>query len=226
MCDEAETEKPSQLQHVQGQRTAVAAGLVAMAAHANAKAGSGACHPPAPPARTAKSAFLPFDKALLYARSLKLKSTRAWEAWRKGEARPANIPTNPDKVYKHDGWQGWGHWLGTGNVGVAKDRQFLPFKKALLYARLLKLKTRKEWQAWCKTGARPATIPSAPDKIYKKDGWQGWGHWHGQRCQQKPEILAVQEGAAVSALPQAREPESVAGVARKKARGSPGQQSL
>ena len=34
-------------------------------------------------------------------------------------------------MYKHDGWQGYGHWLGTGNVGVRKDQQFLPFKKAL-----------------------------------------------------------------------------------------------
>ena len=50
------------------------------------------------------------------------------------KARPANIPSHPDKVYKHDGWQGYGHWLGTGNVGVEKDHKFLPSKKALLHA--------------------------------------------------------------------------------------------
>ena len=53
-------------------------------------------------------------------------------------------PLTPHNVYKHDGWQGWGHWLGTGNVGVKKDHQFLPFKKALLYARSLKLKGVKK----------------------------------------------------------------------------------
>lgn len=46
-------------------------------------------------------------------------------------ARPANIPSSPETVYKHYGWQGHGHWLGTGTVAL-KDWQFLPFKKALL----------------------------------------------------------------------------------------------
>ena len=122
--------------------------------------------------------FLPFKKALLYARSLNLKSKEQWEAWRMTGARPANIPSAPHKVYKHDGWQGWGHWLGTGNV-APQDHQFLLFKKALLYARSLKLMTKTEWHAWSKTGARPANMPSAPDRTYKHEGWQGYGHWLG-----------------------------------------------
>ena len=125
-----------------------------------------------------KPAFLPFKKALLYARSLKLKSQKDWAAWRMTGARAANIPSRPDHVYKHDGWQGYGHWLGTGNqVGGKLD--FLPFKKALLYARSLKLTGKNDWQAWCKSGTRPANIPSAPDKVYKHKGWQGYGHWLG-----------------------------------------------
>jgi hypothetical protein len=63
-----------------------------------------------------KPAFLPFKKALLYARSLKLKTEKAWRAWRMTGARPANVPSGPDQVYKHDGWQGYGHWLGTATV--------------------------------------------------------------------------------------------------------------
>ena len=122
---------------------------------------------------------LPFKEALLYARSLKLKSEKEWQAWRMTGARPANIPSTPQAVYKHDGWQGWGHWLGTGNVGVKKDQQFLPFKKALLHARSLKLKTTRAWQAWCKSDERPANIPSTPGKVYKHGGWQGYGHWLG-----------------------------------------------
>ena len=150
---------------------------------------------------------------------------------------------HPRRTYKHDGWQGYGHWLGTGTV-AHKDQQFLPFKKALLYARSLKLKSQKEWrrgaravhglptcpppqtnlqarrvarvralaghwhsccqrpavpavqegaaartlpqaekqeewEAWCKSGARPANMPSNPDRTYKHDGWQGYGHWLG-----------------------------------------------
>ena len=125
-----------------------------------------------------KSALLPFKKALLYARSLKLKNKKAWEAWRMTGERPPNIPSTPHAVYKHDGWQGWGHWLGTGNLAVGK-RVFSPFKKALLYARSLKLKSQREWTDWAKTGVRPAKIPTSPSRTYKHDGWQGYGHWLG-----------------------------------------------
>ena len=125
-----------------------------------------------------KVAFLPFKKALLYARSLKLKSKKEWQDWAKTGVRLANMPSNPNQIYKLDGWQGYGHWLGTGNV-APKDTQFLPFKKALLSARTLKLKSHKEWRDWAKTGVRPANIPSHPDKTYKHDGWQGYGHWLG-----------------------------------------------
>ena len=117
------------------------------------------------------------QEALLHARSLKLKSERAWRAWRMTGARPANTPSTPHAVYKHEGWQGYGHWLGTGNF-IGGKQGFLPFKEALLYARALKLKTQKEWLA-CKSGARPANVPSRPDLTYQHDGWQGYGHWLG-----------------------------------------------
>ena len=123
--------------------------------------------------------FLPFTEALVYARSWKLESKSEWEAWAKSSARPANVPSRPEQTYTHDGWQGYRHWLGTGNVGVEKDQQFLPFKEALLHARSLKLKTQKEWAEWCKTTAGPANVPSRPETTYKHDGWQGWGHWLG-----------------------------------------------
>ena len=122
--------------------------------------------------------FLPFKKALLQARSLKLKSEKEWREWRKSDLRPVNVPTRPDQVYKHGGWQGYMHWLGTGTV-APKDREFMPFKKALLHARSLELMTRKEWREWCTSSVRPANMPSFPEQVYTHDGWQGYGHWLG-----------------------------------------------
>ena len=92
--------------------------------------------------------------------------------------RHANIPSNPHRTYKHDGWQGYGNWLGTSTVAT-KDYQFLPFKEALLYTRSLKLTGEKEWRVWSKSGARPPSMPSCPAKIYKHQGWQGYRHWLG-----------------------------------------------
>ena len=126
----------------------------------------------------AKSKFLPFKHALLHARSLDLNSAKEWVAWCKSGAREANIPSHPDRSYKHDGWQGYGHWLGTGTVSL-QNQKFLPFKKALLHARSLKLTRAQEWEAWCRSGARPPSIPTNPNQTYKHDGWQGYPHWLG-----------------------------------------------
>ena len=61
------------------------------------------------------SKFLPFDEALTMVQSLGLANKVEWKAWCKEGMRPPNVPAAPDTVYTHDGWQGWGHWLGTGN---------------------------------------------------------------------------------------------------------------
>ena len=121
--------------------------------------------------------FLLFKKALVFARSLKLNSQLEWNQWRTSDARPANIPSNPDKTYKRNGWQGYHHWLGIGIPPAVRNPMFMPFTKALLYARSLNLKGHKEWQGWSKSGSRPANMPSDPGKIYKHEGWEGWGHW-------------------------------------------------
>ena len=48
-----------------------------------------------------------------------------------------------------------------------QNQQFLPFKKALLYARSLKLKREKRWRQRRKSGARPVNIPSRQDATYR-----------------------------------------------------------
>jgi hypothetical protein len=119
--------------------------------------------------------FLPFEEALVHVRSWKLEGKSEWEAWAKSSARSANVPSLPEKTYVHAGWQGYEHWLGTGNELGGQKHGFLPVTEALAYAHALKLKGLKDWQAWCKTGARPENVPSRPDKVCKHDGWQSWG---------------------------------------------------
>ena len=136
--------------------------------------------------------FLPFDEALDVARSLGLASTKEWRAWCKEGLRPANVPADPGVVYKHHGWQGWGHWLGSSNL---QTKLFLPFKEALAVARSLGLPGRMEWMVWSKEGLRPPNVPSDPSKVYKDHGWQGWGHWlgTGNHKNQKKNFLPFDE---------------------------------
>jgi hypothetical protein len=54
-----------------------------------------------------------------YARKLELKGERGWKEWSKSGQRPSDIPGNPNKVYRDDGWISWPDWLGYGSEGGA-----------------------------------------------------------------------------------------------------------
>ena len=55
------------------------------------------------------------------------------------QAQHAPSLVGPPKIYKHDGWQGWGHWLGSSSLHT---KQLLPFGEALAVARSLRLANR------------------------------------------------------------------------------------
>jgi len=135
------------------------------------------------------SKFLPFEEALVVARSLKLASMREWYMWCKEGMRPTYLPSNPRQAYKDAGWQGWVHWLGTSNQGKPTV-PFLPFAEALVVARSLNLASSTEWSVWCKEGMRPAYLPASPNQTYKESGWQGWVHWLGSSGITKPSKFA------------------------------------
>ena len=142
---------------------------------------------------------LPFGEALAVARSLGLASMREWKVWSKEGLRPANMPADPPNVYENHGrWQGWGHWLGTGNTRNATA--FLPVREALAVARSLGLPGRMEWQVWSKEGLRPPNVPSAPNEVCEDHGWQGWGHWlgTGNHASQMKQLLPFDEALAVA----------------------------
>jgi len=122
--------------------------------------------------------YLPFKEARNYARSLGLNSQGEWLEWTKSEDKPDNIPANPRQVYKNKGWNGFGDWLGTGNL-APKDHEYLPFEEAKKYARSLGLNSNREWLEWSKSGDKPDNIPAYPQDVYKKKGWAGSGDWLG-----------------------------------------------
>jgi len=57
-----------------------------------------------------------------------------------------------------------------------------PFEEAREFVGSLKLKSRAEWESFCKgmmphLGIRPADIPSNPNLTYADQGWSGMGDW-------------------------------------------------
>ena len=69
--------------------------------------------------------MMPFAEAFTLARSTKLKTAREWVLWCKGGTRPSNMPSHPDRTYRLEGWQSWGHWLGTGHYATCMGSSFI-----------------------------------------------------------------------------------------------------
>jgi superfamily II DNA or RNA helicase len=133
--------------------------------------------------------YRPFLEARTFARSLNLKTVSEWREFTKGKIPimvelPEDIPAAPNKTYAQKGWQGWGDWLGTARIST-RFRVYRPFIDARAFARSLKLKSYKEWRAFCtgklpQKGRLPEDIPAAPDNTYVDKGWLGYEDWLGK----------------------------------------------
>jgi superfamily II DNA or RNA helicase len=138
----------------------------------------------APQSRT----YRPFTEARAWVHGLGLSGQKQWADYCAGRLegkppKPADIPTDPSRVYKGMGWIRMGDWLGTGTVSTHM-RAYRPFAKARAWVRGLGLARQADWQDFCAgrlegKPPRPADIPSAPQSVYKDDGWDGWGDWFG-----------------------------------------------
>jgi hypothetical protein len=67
---------------------------------------------------TGSRRFRPFKQARLFVHGLRLRSSDEWRRYCRGELpdrdpKPEDIPTNPHRSYKTDGWKGIKDWLGT-----------------------------------------------------------------------------------------------------------------
>ncbi|MBD2315518.1 helicase-related protein [Phormidium tenue] len=122
--------------------------------------------------------YRPYEEAHAFVHQLQFKSQKEWRDWAKTDAKPDDIPADPQRVYKNEGWINWGDWLGTGTI-ANQNRIYLPYEEARAFVHQLQLKNQKEWRDWSKTKAKPEDIPASPSKTYKNEGWEGFGDWLG-----------------------------------------------
>jgi len=59
-----------------------------------------------------KMEFRSFEEAKKYVHNLNLKNSLEWKLYSKSGKRPYSIPSNPHRVYKDEGWEGWKDFLG------------------------------------------------------------------------------------------------------------------
>jgi superfamily II DNA or RNA helicase len=126
---------------------------------------------------TSKRKYRPFKESRSFIHKLNLKNTTEWKKYYNSGKMPDYIPTIPRRIYKDKGWVSMGDWLGTGTIATHKIK-YRPFKEARSFVRLLKFKTLKEWDEYCKSGKKPDDIPTFPRRPYKND-WISSGDWLG-----------------------------------------------
>jgi len=123
-----------------------------------------------------KRKFKPFEEAREFVHSLKLHNEDEWRRYCKSGQKPADIPYKPSRTYENE-WKGMGDWLGTGYIAPGL-RKFRPFEEAREFVHTLKLKSREEWEQYCKSGKKPDDIPYKPSRTYENE-WIRWGDWLG-----------------------------------------------
>lgn len=119
-----------------------------------------------------------FQEARKYIRSLQLKTRKDYNSFFSSNKIPSDIPLSADRFYKGNGWISWGDFLGTGIISN-RLRNHREFYAAREFVRNLNLKSQAEWIAYCRSGEKPADIPSEVYRVYKGKGWVSMGDWLG-----------------------------------------------
>jgi superfamily II DNA or RNA helicase len=132
--------------------------------------------------------WLPFNKARNFVIKLKLKSTKEWYKYCRGELKhlpppPENIPVFPHRTYKNDGYISYMDWLGKKEI--KEKKKVMPFQKARMFARSLKLKDNNQWKKYIDGKIKdlpslPENFPKHPILHYNKHPmWKGLGDFLG-----------------------------------------------
>ena len=121
-----------------------------------------------------------FNEAREFAQSLNLKfSTVIGLGYIRKEKFQKTSQAYANETYAKEGWEGWGDFLGTGNLSPAdRKKGFKSFEESREFVRSLGIKTEPEWRKWMSTHKKPIDIPANPEKVYK-DQWISMGDWFG-----------------------------------------------
>jgi len=115
--------------------------------------------------------FLSYHEAKEIVQKAGIKTVTEYWNWKE---RSSDIPAVPNITYKKE-WNGWGEFLGTGNVS---KKEFLSYKEAQKIVQQSGIKSKTEYRNWKE---HSNNIPSSPDTVYKKE-WKGWSEFLGTNC--------------------------------------------
>ncbi|MCF8299383.1 MAG: hypothetical protein K9J13_17675 [Saprospiraceae bacterium] len=137
--------------------------------------------------------WLPFKVAREIARSYEFEYYEEWELFIQGKLidkspLPANIPENPNEIYKYTGWKNWKDWL----LHLDNIKDYTTFYKARAFVRCLRLKSVKKWYEYINSKNTihekyKIVLPKHAQYEYKSkiNGWKNWDDWLGKNINYK-----------------------------------------
>ena len=132
--------------------------------------------------------FRSFEQSRNFVRSLRLGREENWRLYIEGKLKadkgtlPADVPPNPEEIYRDKGWIGWSDWVS--DHYAPETVEYKNFDDAREFVKTLNLKSIHEWEAYRNgedhsRGPCPKDIPVWPPSAYKNNGWTSWGDWLG-----------------------------------------------
>jgi superfamily II DNA or RNA helicase len=122
--------------------------------------------------------FKSFKSAKAYISKFKLEKREDYFNMHKANLFTSDIPYNPSRKYKNEGWTGWGDFLGTGNI-ASFNKIWLDYNTAKKIIHKKNIKNWSEWRIFIKDPNFPDNIPKNPHNSYKNKGWISMGDFLG-----------------------------------------------
>jgi hypothetical protein len=124
--------------------------------------------------------FLSYNDARILMETLKIAVEPQFKSLMQSNARPLNVPTNPDKHYAD--WISYGHFLDLGRKVAINDGLRKPYQRDKISFAELRDEVRK--LATCHRQdylnfAKKNNFPRTPQNTYRRK-WQGWEDFLGQ----------------------------------------------
>lgn len=121
--------------------------------------------------------YLQFNEAREYVRTLNIKNQKEWIMHhREKSLSRLKIPSNPNIIYRNEGWVSLSDWLGINSYKNKTMIKYLKYIdcKSYIKKNFPEVKNRSDWYNIDKSEI-PMEVPKRPDHIYKKSGdWINW----------------------------------------------------
>lgn len=124
--------------------------------------------------RSRSCEFRPFWSAREIVWAVRLESREAFHRWQRQHGKLLNIPSNPNRHYRNEGWEDWPHFCGF--LGRRRRCRYQPFGVASQTARTLGIRDSAEWRTFIET-CRRIDLPLDPSRVYRE--WIGWQSFLG-----------------------------------------------